>query len=53
MVQHNDCLTKEENGCFYFCCDTCEFYRTKRKDGKIEIWEWDSSKQNHVSLGVD
>ena len=49
MVQHQkDCLTKEECGCFYYCCNQCEFYVKKGKDGKEIFHRWDSKKNKHV-----
>ena len=43
--QHQeDCITKEEVGCFYYCCIQCEFYVSKK--GKKEIYhKWDKKKK--------
>lgn len=50
MVQHQkDCITKEENGCFYYCCNECEDYVTK-KNGKEIFHRWDKKLQKHIPL---
>lgn len=48
MIQHNDCDTKKEIGCFYYSCYSCGCYTTK-ENGKIIHWKWDKKKQKHIN----
>ncbi len=50
MVIHEDCDTKEDIGCFYGCCNKCEYYTTKDKQGNIHFYNWDNQKQEHIEV---
>ena len=44
---HKDCNTKEENGCWYGSCFSCDFYTTKNKKGEITYYKWNPVEKKH------